>query len=540
VKRLAAAIRMDRPFGPWEAALAFAGLVAVAALALGPHIRHGGFYLDDWANAAGSLQPPGSPDFGDAVSYFAKLTIYRPVLVIYVPLTYFVFGTHVDLHLAWAALLAVLAATAFYGVLRVLGVPWIHAWLIAALTVVFPWSDSTRLWATADQITLSLVFAGAGLLVALLGLKRADWRWHAGALALYLLSILTYEVTLPLIACVGVLYCFRVGWHKARLCWLADLTVVVGAGIWDVAHTSRTASGLTGDFGHLKQIVVWGGTLMGRAGQPLGASQTTLVLCALAGVLLSGMAAYLLLPERFAGGRGWGMRGWLLLALGGLCVAALGWVMFIPADPYYTPSVYGMTNRVNGLASFGLILVVYAAFGIIGALVGQVRAEVRPIAAAVTVLLALVLMASYAHVLRRHITIWDTAFAAETKALQKMKARIPRLPPGTTLFTSSYPVNQTLGVPIFSTTWDLDGMVKTEYEDDSLSAFPLLPEQHLVCRATGVAVEGMEAPEVTALYGSVRLLDLRTGRQAAPHGRSECRREAGRYLPGPLYLSVTY
>jgi hypothetical protein len=520
--------------------LALVALGFVALLALAPHLQHGGFYLDDWSNAAISLQPPGSPNFGNALSAYADMTIYRPVLVVYVPLTYFILGMHMHYHLALAACLAVLAATMFYGVLRTLGTPWVHAALLAALAIVFPWSDSTRLWATADQVSLSIFFMTAGLLIALLGLRRDSWRWHACAASLYLLSILTYEVTLPVVACAGALYCLQAGWRAARLKWLVDVAVALMAGIWVGAHTARTASGVAGDLAHLKQIVVAGGTILGRAGLPLGSTQTALVLSAIVACLWVGTVACLSFPDRFSAKRGWGLRNWLLLTGGGLVVAALGWTMFIPADPYYTPTIYGEVNRVNGLAAFGLILAVYGSFGIFGALVGQVRPKTTVLATSVTVLLGVVLLASYVHVLRRHIEIWNLAFFAETYALSKTREELPRLPHGTTVFASGYPANQSPGVPILDTTWDYDGMVKMEYDDSTLLASPVLPGLNLACRDPGVVLEREGTPEIVGAYGAVRLLNLETGHHSSPESRRQCQRVVGSYISGPLYLSPTY
>jgi hypothetical protein len=523
-----------------ELAIAWVALVVLGVLAFLPHIRHGGFYSDDWSNAAGALLPPGGPGFGNAVSFFADLTIYRPVLVVYVPFTYLVLGMHMAAHLVWAAALAVLVSALLYGVLRTLGVPWIHAWAIAALTLVYPWFDSIRLWTTADQLSLSISFALAGVWVALAGLSRNSWRWHIGAVSLYLLSILTYEVTLAFIAGVGLLYVLRAGWRASRAPWAVDLAVVVAGGIWVGTHTARTASGLSGDISHLKSIVTQGGTLLGRTVQPLGAQHTTPALCAFAVVLLVGLLAYLYRSERFAGGSGWGLRDWLLLASGGLVVAALGWTMFIPADPYYTPSVYGITNRVNGLAGIGLVIALYGAFGIVGTLVGQLRPRTRTLALATTLVLGVLLGAAFTDVLRRHIGIWNTAFASEMAGLTKLKAQFPTLPENTTLFVAGYPANQTLGVPIMSANWDLDGMVKVEYDDRSLSAYPVLEGTAIECRRLGVGLGGVGAPPITAPYGSARMIDLASGGWSAPNDRRACRAVASRYVAGPLYLSFTY
>jgi hypothetical protein len=533
-------LRFDRPFGSRELALAFIGFIVVAALALGPFVRHGGFFLDDWSNGAGALQPPGSPDIGKALSFFAEITEFRPVLIVYVPLTYFVFGMHIHLQDAWSVFLAVLAGTTFYSILRTLGVPWLHCWLIAAWTIVFPWSDATRFWVTGDQVTLSITIMGLGLLVALVGLNRHSWRWHAGAVALYLVSILTYEIALPLIACLGVLYWLRAGWRAARFRWLADLGAVLIGGAWVGAHTKRTTSGFAGDFEHLKQIVTGGGTIVGRAGMPLGSSHTGTVLVVLGLAICVGLGAYLYRRDRFDSERGWGLRGWLFLAGGGLVVTLLSWVMYIPADPYYTPSVYGLTNRVNGLAAFGLALLVYGAFGIVGTLIGQLRQKTVWLAPTVTVLLAIAMLGSYTHVLRRHIAVWNEAFGAQIAALTELKATLPRLPSGATVFAGSYPANQTLGVPIFASTWDFDGMVKIEYDDFSLSGYPILEGLHVVCTRRGVALAGEGASEAVAPYGLARLVDFQTGAHTNPPNRRVCERVAGQYVPGPLYLSFAY
>lgn len=539
VSKLAYSLRMSRPFSVGELVVALFALGAVTALVFAPHLRHGGFHLDDWSNAATSLQPGGSPHFGSAVRSFAEFTIYRPVLVVYVPLTYFVFGMHMHYHLAWAAALAVLATTMFYGVLRTLGVPWIHALLISVLAIMFPWSDSTRLWATADQATLSIAFAAAGMLVALVGVRRT-WRWHAGAVLLYLLSILSYEVTLPLIMCAGVLYWLKAGWRAARWRWLADVVAALAAGIWNGSHTARTVFGLGADLKHLKQIVEGGEAVLGRSGLPLGPPHATLVLCAVLAVLGVGLVAYRLFRDRFTAKSEWGLRNWLTLASGGIAVTVLGWVMFIPADPYYTPSIYGEANRVNVVAGFGLVLLFYGLFGIVGTLVGRVRAKSQWVAAGITILLGVTLLASYTHVLRRHIEIWDLAYAAERGAIITLQREIPRLPHGTTVFGSSYPANQVPGVPILAATWDFNGMVEMEYDDSTLSAYPILPEHRITCRAGGVTLELEGEPEVTARYGAVWLINLQSGGHSAPRSQRECRRVAHSYVPGPWYLSPSY
>jgi hypothetical protein len=522
--------------GALELAVAWLGLLVLGVFVFAPHIKAGGFYLDDWSNAAGTLYPPGGKS---AFAYFAELTLYRPVLVLYVPLTYLVLGTHMHFQLAWSALLALAVAASLYGILRQLGVPRSHAWLVAALTIVYPWYDSTRFWETADQATLSLLFASAGLWIALVGLRRGSLRVHLVAGALFLLSILSYEVTLPLIAAFGVLYVIYGGWPAARVRWAIDIVVVIVGGLWVGLQTNHESLGVSADLTHLKEIVTSGGTLLGRSVLPLGEPATTVALVLMAVILLAGLGLWL--ARRTGQPRpGWGLRSWLLLSAAGLVVAILGWVMFIPANPYYTPSVYGVTNRVNALAGFGLVMAVYGTLGVLGALIAALRPSLR-VLRVVPIVLGLLMGVAYTKVLERHSRIWNAAYRAEATGLSVMRAQFPRLPHGTTLFVTGYPAYQTLGVPIFSAGWDVNGMIKLQYKDGSLSAYPLLPGLAITCNPTGVTMTGPGAPATGNVhYGAARFLNAATGEHADPLSQAGCVSLVPRYPPGPLYISTAY
>lgn len=521
--------------------LAWAGLSLLGFLLFLPHILHGGFYLDDWSDAAGTLYPPEGSGLGPALSFSNDLlSSCRPVLILFIPLKYLVFGTHIKYLLILSVVLAILAAVFLYAVLRTLKVPWYHAWIVAALTLAYPWFDSTRFWESTNPITLAVVFAFAGVWLALIGLSRHSWQLHAGAALLYLLSMLTYEVTLPFISMAGVLYIARDGWRAARFRWGIDLVMVTIAGLWNRTHTPKEVASLSGDLSHLKQITEHGGELLARTLYPLGVQpHTSTMLIGLAAIFAAGTAAYVLLPGTHTTSSGWGLSGWLLLGGGGLLVAALGWVVFIPADPYYTPSVFGVTNRVNGFAGFGLVLVVYAALGIVGLGLGRL-VKGRPwIAAAVTVSVGVMLGAAYVHVLDRHSGLWRSAYRHEMTVVERVHSAFPRPSSGTAIFAANYPTNVTLGVTIFAATWDLDGMVKLTYADHTLRAYPITEELPLECLRDGIRVGGDEGIP-PARYGTARLLDLQTGRTSRPFSRKACLAEKPNYPPGPLYLATAY
>lgn len=532
-------------YGPMslvELTLSCSALLVFGALIYLPHLLHGGLYTDDWSDAAAALYPPGGPGLLHAIEAFAQdISLSRPVVVVVLPLKYLVLGTHVKFLLASSIGLAILVAMLFYGILRVLAVPWYHSLTISALTLAFPWFDSTRIWETASLQTLAIAFAFAGFWLALIGLSRRSWAFHAGAGLLYLLSILTYEVTLPLIATAGIVYVLRAGWRDGRRRWGADLIVVLVAGVWNAAHTPKSVSSLSENLHHLREIVSRGGELLARTLYPAGVHvDSVAVLIVVGAIFAAGLAAYRFVPSTRAT-PGWNLGSWLSLGFAGVIVAALGWVTFIPADPYYTPSIFGVTNRVNGVAGFGLVLTAYAAAGIIGSLAGAIAGRRQAsLAASLTVALGLGLGATYVHVLERHLGFWRSAYGLEEYGVGALQAAFPRLPHGTTVFAAGYPANVTLGVPVFGSTWDLKGMVQVTYEDNTLRAYPITEELGIQCRRRGIVAKAGEESMAVAPYGSARLLDLPTGRHITPRSQRQCAAVKPRFRPGPLYLGTTY
>lgn len=524
-----------------EIALAGLGLGVVATLVYISHILNGGFYSDDWADAAARYYPPGGGGLEGVLTYFKGLFEYRPVLILYIPFKYYAFGDNMALQLAWTIALGVIVALLLYRILRFFKAPWYHAWLVAALTLVYPWFDSTRFWEAASLSTFAIAVGLAGFWVALVGLQRRSWPLHICAAALYLISILAYEITLAAIAAAGIIYVLRFGWRLAWPRWGVDLVVVVAAGLWNRAHTNRTVSGFSENLDHLGDIIIAGGTMLGRTAYPLGShGYTTTMLLLFAAVLGAGAAVYFARSRQRDESDGWGLKQWLLLTAGGLGLAVFGWVMFIPADPYYTPSIYGFLNRVNALSGLGLVMAMYATLGVGTTLAGMVVPRARAAVPVVVALLGLMLGAAYVNVTERHGGLWQDAYEAEREGMDRIKAAFPELAPESMVITSNYPAYQTLGVPIFAAGWDLNGMIKLEYDDGTLKGFPRIEGLEIACHRDEMGVYGSLTPEQGAVYGKAHLLDLETGRTTAPENRRQCLRAKEQYLPGPTYLLLGY
>jgi hypothetical protein len=545
-----AALRLERELTVKELLFAWAALAALGVALYLPHVIHGGFYLDDWGNASGVLFDPGGNSFSQVIERYVDFTVFRPVLVLYVPLTYWIFGLHMWIHLAFASFLAIAVAALLYAVARELRLPWVHALVISALVLAYPWFDSTRLWPTGDQVALTTAIALGGLWVALVGLRRDSWKWHVGATALYLLSILTYEITLLVIPAFGLLYLLRGDWARAKWRWAADLVVVAIGGAWNLTHTAHATHGLSGDLEHLRAIVDGGSEILGLTALPVGQVHTTRVLVAIGLVLAAGLIS-LLIPARVRSepkGLGMSMPGWLVCAAVGLVLVILGWLIFVPADPYYTPVIWGMSNRVNGIAGIGCVILVYATFGVLGSLLLRLFGR-RGVALGLVVTLALgcAVGVGYLTVMRRHIGIWNAAWDAEEVALQKIKHQYPTLRPGTTLFVTNSPANQTLGVPIFGATYDLNAAIKVEYEDAHLTAEPLLPGTGYICGPKTIVQRVLDekgkptgAFIAESTYPEARVFNLETDVGYRMYNQAGCDAVMQHIAAGPSTLMSTY
>ena len=228
-----------------------AGLVALGAAVFGRHVLHRGFFYDDWANLALTRWPKTGNGFFSAVHDAFNTFGYRPALTVYLPGLYTVFDDRMALHLAWIVLLGVGLSTAFYVLLRELAFPRFEAGALAALLLVFPYSDSTRLWVTAGTGSLTTLLFVIGVTVSLRAFdeqeRRRSLRMHLLGLAFYLLSMLFAEVASVLPSRPCSFYAYRAGWRRALPRSLVD-TVVIAVPAYYIASNSKipqAASGLS-------------------------------------------------------------------------------------------------------------------------------------------------------------------------------------------------------------------------------------------------------------------------------------------------------
>jgi hypothetical protein len=541
-------------------AVTIAGLAALAAVVYGPHVAHGGFISDDWANADGFRHLPDA-GYWSSVEGLRHAFGARPLLALLVPLPYAAFGTaDPTWHLVLALAIAVITSACLFSFLRAARLPWPHAAVVAALALLFPWDSSTRLWPTVAMNNVATCLVLLGAVAALRGLARRGLVavvWHAAATTLFVASVLVYEFPAPLVLALGPLYVARAGWRRALPRWSLDVLCVGAALAWAAANTVKYRPPILDQVEWAPRVVKGLAGLTARTAIPLGLHGTPLVL--LAAVLAAGAGAALLLLRRLApGDRGREpLRLWLAVAAGAALAALVGSLLEI-LSVYFEPLAPGIYNRGNIAICGPIALLAWALVMLIVTLVTRALRDRAPrLSGSVAVLAAALVLTGLAVGARRDADRWDRA-AAESRRVLAAIGRLGPLPPETTIYTFGHAAQSAPGIPVFFDTWDLNGAARLVTGDPSLRAYPAYRGARFRCRASGIATslpaptgflsggaphpfEGVPewGPDPGARYGRTVFVDVASGTSTPIRDREQCARAARRFAPGPLQLGGT-
>jgi hypothetical protein len=518
------------PCTPRELVACGALLTLVAAVAFGSHVRNGGFYNDDWAFATTFAYAP-EPGLLGAIRAFDWYS-FRPVSMLYLPAMHEVFGMRADLHLALVALTAVALSGALYWLLRTLALERVHAGAVAVLVLLFPASDANRLWAAAGIALPAIAFYLAGAVLALKGLAARGRRavvLHAGAISLYVLSVMTYEIAAGAILLSVLLYRLR-GWRAALTWWLLDVAAVVPVLLLVTSGSWNEPQPLGTTVRHAGTVADEAVTILADATVPFGDPDTGVVIAVLALVAATGMVVRRLRPPADPVGRELGR--WLRVALAAVCAIAIGYAIFIPADPEsYSPLMPGQGNRVNGLAAVGFVLLIYALAMVAATLLARRARFRREWSAGLAIAVALVLGWGWLQRIEHHAGDWDRSAAVQADVVTRIDRAVPAPRPETTIYAVRLPTLAGPGVPIFAATWDLAGALAIEWDEPSISAYPTVPRTSFACGERRISAENsLDAfdPQ-TANYGRAVVVDVAASRAVRVHDRASCVSAARRF-----------
>ena len=514
---------------------------AMAFVVFGWYAFHGPFVADDWVNASRYYLHPGS-GFWDAVQNYQ--TPSRPVAAVYVTLTYAVLGMHMHQHLVLSVLLAAFLSSAFFAFLRTLGLGTTLALAAAALLLVFPSSDSTRLWSTGSQINLFIGLYLVAVVIAIAGRRRFGPEptfpavaVQALASALAVTAVAGYEIVAPAVLLSVFLYRW-IDPRGAAWRWLLDAipTLLV---LWFFTRQFREGGQGENLLTNLRLVADGGLSVLSYSLIPSREVSRWLVLGGVAAILSGGLVA-----ARYAGSTSTrkAIARWSApIGLAVFCIA-IGYVMLVPAGAAYPVYSPGVENRVNCFAALGICLFVVlfatALATMVAAAVPRLsdtaRSWVRAIVAGAMIL---GLIGVYTVRVNEDADRWRTVVQYQPAILASAHELVPSPPPDATIFTSGFPGYAAPGIPIFGGGGNNDELsaFMVSYDMPGIRAFPLLDQIGVNCGALRISTP--DAPNSGTRYGKASLIDPIAHRVYRPRGQRQCRKISESIPFGPSYLS---
>jgi hypothetical protein len=444
-------------------------LVAVAAAVYGHYVLHGGFSWDDWENAATTHLSYQSGFLGP---FDLRAIAYEPGLGIMLALAHLLFGTRPAWHLALAVALAVAYSVLVARCLRELGLSRGPALAVAVLTLVFPWSGSLRLWATAGINHVAGCLYVLGLTAGVRELRDPDRPRRSTAL--YAASVLTYPAAILLVLAAPLVYrCFGT-WSRAWRQGRADVIAGVALAIFGAIATTKPTQPPLDTAAHVWRIVAELGELLGRAIAPIPGLSPWIALAVVAVVVLAASAR----PD-------W--RLWQLRFAAAALFALGAYLTFGPGEDKYRPLAPGIYDRVGLLAAPAVALAVVAFWALAGLMAHDLLGR-RRVMTAVPLVAVLAVGAMWISHVSDDAATFESAAAKSRSVLSRLDARLPDDLGRATVFATGFQFFLKPGVPIFGAAFDLDAAFKLTRNSRDVTTYPV--SGRLVCHQRGAAFAG--------------------------------------------------
>jgi hypothetical protein len=527
--RDATAVEVPHPAASTRELLLSASALALLALVLcAGHVRAGGLYYDDWSLLAAARFPPPGGVLHDLWLSYGQ----RPGQVLYYAALDGAVGVDAPARLALAAAALLLEVTCLYALLRRLGLAARHALAIAALVLVFPFSDSVWLWGVLSLSSVAIAAVLLGVILALNALQAEGRRrliLHGASLALYVASVASYEIMAVAVCLSGLLYVRQAGVRRARARWALDVLAVVvtllAARVLlpiDIATPSRMQS-LSGMVSHAGLIAARGVRLIGAAAVPVPGLDPWVGAAALVAVLASALGLRRALPASDP------LRAelarWLAIAGAGALIAMAGWSVYIPATDHYAPGPAGTVNRINAAAAIGIVIVLYAAVMLLVRVLSRLARLPAPATSLGAAAVTLALLGAYLARSAGDARTWDTAARDQRAELGELHAALPSPPAGAAVYMLGAPATVGPGIPVLDTTLDLTSALRISYSNATLLGVPLDAPAALSCGPGGPLAAG-----VRGVYGDSYVVDVARRLVVPLTARSRCAAQ----LRGPL------
>jgi hypothetical protein len=497
----------------------------------GPPVFDNGFYYDDWALAA-AMQDAG----GDFVTDYYDAchqddTGGRPGACAYHAGVYFLFGFHIKAYHLLALATTWLIALLTYILLIRCRLPTVAAAATAGFVVLFPGSDTGRLWPTGNNLQWATLLFLAGLLILMRAAEREDgrrWAFAAVGLALFVAAGLTYDGVIAAVGLAGIPLWFALRNRAALIAGAASAALAGGFVLYRFVSVSEKRAS---DF----NVDRTPSQLVDRAGALLeGAWRTFDVLFLRPAWIYAGVVAIAILAAAIRPAARRPLAGWLAAAVSGAVFVAACVSIYLTAHDLYLPQPNGLFNRLNVSATSAYCLVFVALLGALYTavrhLVPQRASRVAAIAS-VAVLVAPVLPHQYDWS-RTTEASYTEAWKQETRALHAIGAVIDRVPERNAQIVSfGHPIWEERYIPVFAANWDLRGAIDSQTDHDPLEAIPFAD---LACGEEGLTRAGatfLRYDEPSPMY----FIDVNSRRVERVSSRGSCDRWVAEFGIPPMW-----
>ncbi|HET7694709.1 MAG TPA: hypothetical protein VFK57_03310 [Vicinamibacterales bacterium] len=481
---------------------AFIGVVVTLSLLW--YLPGLGFYSDDWAFLGMYATSADQTVRGFYDASHSPQHAMRPVQLWLCAALYGLFGLDpLGYHLV-NAVFVVLNPLLVYAIGRELRLSRVVALPVALVYGLLPNYSSDRFWFVAFAITLSMTAALASIYADLRGwrARRAAGAliWKGIALAGLCVSVLAYEVPLPLLLCAAPASLAWQLWHgrtsltRRRILQAAafaavNIVAIAGLVLFKLQTTVRLGAeqGLAAQVSAIVRHAVRFDLPRGEYGlnafnavrvhfveygAQLPVNAIALVRTAPAGLqalTLAAAVAILLYLAVVLRSEPWpGRRAWLLAAAAGVVVFALGYAIFLTNyNVQFTTT--GIANRSAIAAALGAAMCLVGGVGLLVALLPTTRTRSLVFALGI----AAIGSSGFAivNVLAER---WVKAYRIERDTLENIRTRFAALPPQSTLLLDG--VCPYVGPAIvFEADWDFTGALQVYYRTRSAAANVVTP-----------------------------------------------------------------
>lgn len=473
-----------RPSPRLSAALVVA---AVAAIPAAFSVAGLGFYLDDhfFLGVMSTSHDRSVPGLFDALAKEDSKAWLRPGMYAGLAILFRLFGTNpLPYHLFVAALVPI-CAVLLYFVLDRLRAP---GFLAVGVPIVFaaaPHYSTDRFWLASYAAPASVALALAAVYALLRACEAAGRRglalWLIGGGAAIVLSVLLYEVAIPLLVVVvaALWYRGRTGSRSMRITALSSSLVLAGVLVFKVIAATTLTSGSSYQLGYSTGFLHHIGYLIsgsvkvnfGTYGLALPyvvwwifAHRPTWSAVAASLLVAAVVLAYLRrhreleLPAL----RRNGTPSWRLLVAAGVALIAVGYASFLVTDEIYFTSA-GIDNRVNIVAAIGVAVLT------LGLLLRAVQ-SLPPRRQGAGLALGLALLAAIGTLITSTLAdYWIAASARQDEVVPRLTGALPAKLTNATVVLDGVCPEIGPGV-VFAAPYDLGGALRTHYRDPTIRA----------------------------------------------------------------------